>query len=114
MASACLGSIFPTSATKRRLLFPVNPKICIVGPVVSPDGNHIDFSHARLDDGGRLSNLLAQKISGFLPGAVVSVSSLGIGGGQLLLNYPVATFRDFLNRSRFLSRSGAMQVSLRM
>ena len=68
-----------------RVCLSSDPKICIVGPVVSPDGHHIDFSHARLDDGGRLSNLLAQKISGLLPGALVSVSSIGIGGGQLLL-----------------------------
>ncbi len=60
-------------------------RICIIGPVVSADGQHVDFSHARLDDGGRLSALLATKLTSLLPGALVSVSSVAISNGQLAL-----------------------------
>jgi hypothetical protein len=66
-----------------RICLPSPSGVCIVGPVVAPDGTHVDFSHVRLDDGGQLTSLLSQKLAAIVPPAIASIASVEISGKQL-------------------------------
>jgi hypothetical protein len=63
--------------------------VCIVGAKLADIGGRVDFGHARLEDRGRLSRLIGDKLSAALPGLPISVSELKFEEGSLLVEAAV-------------------------
>jgi hypothetical protein len=83
-AFSLLGLDF-SEVREDRVCLPGGTGICIIGPKVSEDGSRVDFSSARLDDGGRLFGLIAERLNTVLPTIPASLSAVEIHDGRLLV-----------------------------